>query len=94
MELIIVNAIRNRQRVKIWYGDKQYNCVELYTFGYNTKGAALLRVFDIEDNKFKLLRMDKLKRIEVRPNDVFPYLRPDYRPNKDSQISRIIICVK
>ena len=95
LKYIIIEAIKQRQRLKVKYNDKQYLSVEFYSYGVNEKGVELCRVYDVlGDNCFKLFRFDRIQIVEVRKNDRFNILRPGYTPNQDKQIKNILECVK
>ena len=92
----IIQAIKSKNRVKIIYGDdrRTFLKLEIYAFGFNgsTESAQkYIRVFDCIDMKFKLLKCEKIKSIELRKGDTFTYLQPEYNKKSDAQISTIIL---
>lgn len=103
----VVDAIKKKRRVIIYYdgdepGGKGLRIIEPVCFGYSKKGNPVLRAWDLEGSSHKgylgkkplpswrLFRIDKI--ITFKPTmEKFNEIRPNYNPNGDKSMSRVII---
>jgi predicted DNA-binding transcriptional regulator YafY len=77
--LKLIEAIKNRKRVKLAYFKKEY-IVEVYTHGIGSNGKEYLRVWDIEDGKWKLFLLENIEKFEVL-QEAYSYIRTGYNRN-------------
>lgn len=103
----IVDAIKKKRRVIVYYdgdepGGKGLRIIEPVCFGYSKKGNPVLRAWDLEGSShrgylgkkplpsWRLFRVDKI--IAFKPTmEKFNEIRPNYNPNGDKSMSRVII---
>lgn len=103
----VVDAIKKKRRVIIYYdgdepGGKGLRIIEPVCFGYSKKGNPVLRAWDLEGSShrgylgkkplpsWRLFRIDKI--ITFKPTmEKFNEIRPNYNPNGDKSMSRVII---
>lgn len=103
----IVDAIKKRRRVIIYYdgdepGGKGLRIIEPVCFGYSKKGNPVLRAWDLEGAShrgyqgkkplpsWRMFRVDKI--IALKPTmEKFDTPRPNYNPNGDKSMSRVIV---
>jgi predicted DNA-binding transcriptional regulator YafY len=103
----VVDAIKKKRRVIIYYdgdepGGKGLRIIEPVCFGYSKKGNPVLRAWDLEGSShrgylgkkplpsWRLFRLDKI--ITIKPTmEKFNEIRPNYNPNGDKSMSRVII---
>lgn len=103
----IVDAIKKKRRVIVYYdgdepGGKGLRIIEPVCFGYSKKGNPVLRAWDMEGAShrgykgkkplpsWRLFRVDKI--IALKPTmEKFNEPRPNYNPNGDKSMSRVII---
>ena len=106
----VVNAIKNRQRVIIYYdgdepGGRGLREIEPVCFGYSKADNPVLRAWDEEGAShtaykgeqplpgWRLFRVDKI--LSFKPTgEQFNSPRPDYNPNGDKSMSRVVINAK
>lgn len=106
----IVRAIRNRNKIIIYYdgdepGGRGLREIEPVCFGYSKAGNPVLRAWDIEGSShraylgkkplpsWRLFRVDKI--LSFQPTgEKFDIMRPNYNPNGDKTMSRVIINTK
>ena len=103
----IVNAIKKRQRVIVYYdgdepGGKGLRIVEPVCYGYSKAGNPVLRAWDLEGASHRAYlgqkqlpswRMFRVdKIINYKPTlESFNEMRPGYNPNGDKSMTRVII---
>ena len=103
----IFNAIRDRRVCVIYYegdepGGRGLRVIEPVAFGLSKKGNAVLRAWDREGESHKaylgkkplpswrFFRIDKME--FIRPTqETFDTPRPNYNPNGDKSMERLII---
>ena len=106
----VVNAIKNKQKVVIYYdgdepGGKGLRVIEPVCFGYSKAENPVLRAWDMEGAShtaykgekplpgWRLFRLDKTS--FMRPTaETFNETRPNYNPNGDKSMTRVIINAK
>ena len=106
----VVNAIKNRQRVIIYYdgdepGGRGLREIEPVCFGYSKADNPVLRAWDEEGAShtaykgeqplpgWRLFRVDKI--LSFKPTgEQFNNPRPDYNPNGDKSMTRVVINAK
>ena len=103
----VVDSIKNRKRVVIYYdgdepGGKGLRVIEPVCFGYSKAENPVVRAWDMEGSShtaylgekplpgWRLFRLDKMS--FMRPTaEVFNEPRPNYNPNGDKSMTRVII---
>lgn len=103
----IMKAIKQRQRVIIYYdgdepGGRGLRMIEPVCLGYSKADNQVLRAWDIEGSShtgykgeqplpsWRLFRVDKI--LSFKPTgEIFDVIRPDYNPNGDKSMKRVII---
>jgi hypothetical protein len=103
----IVDSIKQKRRVIIYYdgdepGGKGLRIVEPVCYGYSKAGNPVLRAWDVEGSShraylgekplpsWRLFRVDKI--INLRSTtERFNEMRPNYNPNGDKSMERVII---
>jgi predicted DNA-binding transcriptional regulator YafY len=106
----VVDSIKNRQRVIIYYdgdepGGRGLREIEPVCFGYSKADNPVLRAWDEEGAShtaykgeqplpgWRLFRVDKI--LSFKPTgEQFNNPRPDYNPNGDKSMSRVVINAK
>lgn len=106
----VVDAIKNRKRVVIYYdgdepGGKGLRVIEPVCFGYSKAENPVVRAWDMEGAShtafkgekplpgWRLFRLDKTS--FMRPTaETFNEVRPNYNPNGDKSMTRVIINAK
>lgn len=106
----ITDAIRRRRVCVIYYngdepGGKGLRVIEPVCFGYSKKGNPVLRAWDKEGAShraylgkkplpsWRFFRVDKME--FIRPTqETFNEPRPDYNPNGDKSMERVLINAK
>ncbi|NBU82602.1 MAG: WYL domain-containing protein [Flavobacteriaceae bacterium] len=106
----ITDAIRKRRVCVIYYngdepGGKGLRVIEPVCFGYSKKGNPVLRAWDKEGAShraylgkkplpsWRFFRVDKME--FIRPTqETFNEPRPDYNPNGDKSMERVLINAK
>lgn len=86
--LNLIEAIKNRKRVRLVYLNKDYK-VEVYTHGIGSNGKEYLRVWDIKDGKWKLFLLENIEVFEIL-NESYSFIRTGYNRN-DTFFKHIII---
>ncbi len=106
----IVDAIKKRKRVIIYYdgdepGGRGLREIEPVAFGYSKGGNSVVRAWDMEGAShrgylgtrplpgWRLFRLDKIMSF-VPTGETFDTPRPDYNPDGDKTMSRVIINAK
>ena len=106
----IINSIRNKNRVIIYYdgeepGGRGLREIEPVCFGYSKKGNPVLRAWDLEGAShrgfkgekplpsWRLFRLDRIMSLTPTGNN-FETPRPNYNPNGDKSMNRVIINAK
>ena len=105
----IVDAIKRRERVIIYYdgdepGGNGLRIIEPVCFGYSKADNPVVRAWDLEGAShsgyegeqplpgWRLFRVDKI--LSFRPTgEEFDEVRPNYNPNGDKSMRRVIINV-
>lgn len=103
----IVDSIKQKRRCIVYYdgdepGGKGLRIVEPVCYGYSKAGNPVLRAWDVEGSShraylgekplpsWRLFRVDKI--INFKPTaEKFNEMRPDYNPNGDKSMERVII---
>jgi predicted DNA-binding transcriptional regulator YafY len=103
----IINAIKKKQVCVIYYngdepGGKGLRVIEPVALGYSKKGNPVLRAWDREGAShssyigkkplpgWRFFRVDKMQ--FIRPtNETFNTPRPNYNPNGDKSMERVLI---
>lgn len=106
----VIDAIRDKKKIIIYYdgdepGGRGLREIEPVCFGYSKAGNPVLRAWDIEGSShrdylgtkplpsWRLFRLDKI--LSLRPSgEYFDTPRPNYNPNGDKSMSRVIINAK
>lgn len=106
----VIDAIRDKKKIIIYYdgdepGGRGLREIEPVCFGYSKAGNPVLRAWDIEGSShrdylgtkplpsWRLFRLDKI--LSLRPSgEYFDTSRPNYNPNGDKSMSRVIINAK
>ena len=106
----VQDSIRNKKVIVIYYdgddnGGKGYRTIEPVCVGYSKKGNLVLRAWETEGSSWsaknknnilpgwRLFRLDKI--FTYKPTmDNFTEVRPNYNPNGDRSMSRVIINAK
>ena len=106
----VQNSIRNKKVMIIYYdgddnGGKGYRTIEPVCLGYSKKGNLVLRAWETEGSSWssknknnflpgwRFFRLDKI--FTYKPTmDNFTEVRPNYNPNGDRSMSRVIINAK
>jgi predicted DNA-binding transcriptional regulator YafY len=106
----VINSIRNKNRVIIYYdgeepGGRGLREIEPVCFGYSKKGNPVLRAWDLEGAShrgfkgekplpsWRLFRLDRIMSLTPTGNN-FETPRPNYNPNGDKSMNRVIINAK
>lgn len=106
----VINSIRNKNRVIIYYdgeepGGRGLREIEPVCFGYSKKGNPVLRAWDLEGAShrgfkgekplpsWRLFRLDRIMSLTPTGNN-FETPRPNYNPNGDKSMDRVIINAK
>jgi len=106
----VVDAIRNKNVIIIYYdgdepGGRGLREIEPVCFGYSQAGNPVLRAWDIEGAShrdylgkkplpsWRLFRLDKILSLS-RTGKNFNTPRPNYNPNGDKTMKRVIINTK
>ena len=105
----IVDAIKKRRKIVIYYdgdepGGRGLREIEPVCFGYSKADNPVLRAWDLEGAShtdyegeqpspgWRLFRVDKI--LSFRPTgEEFAEVRPNYNPNGDKSMRRVIINV-
>jgi predicted DNA-binding transcriptional regulator YafY len=103
----IIHAIKKRHKIVIYYdgdepGGKGLRVIEPVCFGYSKSGNPVLRAWDKEGAShtaykgekplpgWRMFRIDKTQ--FIRPTtEIFDTPRPNYNPNGDKSMSRVLI---
>jgi predicted DNA-binding transcriptional regulator YafY len=106
----VVDSIKNKKRVVIYYdgdepGGKGLRVIEPVCFGYSKAENPVVRAWDMEGSShtaylgekplpgWRLFRLDKMS--FMRPTaEVFNEPRPNYNPNGDKSMTRVIVNAK
>jgi predicted DNA-binding transcriptional regulator YafY len=106
----IIDAIKRKKRIIIYYdgdepGGKGLREIEPVCFGYSKAGNPVIRAWDLEGSShrdyigkkplpsWRLFRSDKI--LSFKPTgEFFNTIRPNYNPNGDRSMSKIIINAK
>lgn len=106
----IIKSIRNKNKIIIYYdgdepGGKGLREIEPVCFGYSKAGNPVLRAWDSEGAShrgllgtrpmpgWRLFRVDKI--LSFQPSgDKFETPKPNYNPDGDKTMSRVIINAK
>jgi len=106
----VINSIRNKNRVIIYYdgdepGGRGLREIEPVCFGYSKKGNPVLRAWDLEGAShrgfigerplpsWRLFRLDRI--MSLTPTGInFNTPRPQYNPDGDKSMTRVIINAK
>ncbi len=103
----VVDAIKGRKKVVIYYdgdepGGKGLRVIEPVCYGYSKSDNPVLRAWDDEGAShtaylgekplpgWRLFRLDKITYLQPTA-EVFNEVRPNYNPNGDKSMSRVII---
>lgn len=106
----IVDSIRNRKRVVIYYdgdepGGRGLRVIEPVCYGYSKANNPVLRAWDYEGAShtaylgekplpgWRLFRVDRITYYQPSA-EVFNEPRPNYNPNGDKSMSRVMINAK
>jgi len=106
----IVDSIRNRKRVVIYYdgdepGGRGLRVIEPVCYGYSKADNPVLRAWDYEGAShtaylgekplpgWRLFRVDRITYYQPSA-EVFNEPRPNYNPNGDKSMSRVMINAK
>jgi predicted DNA-binding transcriptional regulator YafY len=106
----ITDAIRRRRVCVIYYngdepGGRGLRVIEPVCFGYSKKGNPVLRAWDREGAShraylgkkplpsWRLFRVDRINSFNTT-NDFFSTPRPNYNPNGDKSMTKVLINVK
>jgi predicted DNA-binding transcriptional regulator YafY len=106
----VINSIRNKNRVIIYYdgdepGGRGLREIEPVCFGYSKKGNPVLRAWDLEGAShrsylgekplpsWRLFRLDRIMSLTPTGTN-FNTPRPQYNPNGDRSMNRVIINAK
>jgi len=106
----VINSIRNKNRVIIYYdgdepGGRGLREIEPVCFGYSKKGNPVLRAWDLEGAShrsylgekplpsWRLFRLDRIMSLTPTGTN-FNTPRPQYNPNGDKSMNRVIINAK
>jgi predicted DNA-binding transcriptional regulator YafY len=106
----IVDSIRNRKRVVIYYdgdepGGRGLRVIEPVCYGYSKANNPVLRAWDYEGAShtaylgekplpgWRLFRVDRITYYQPSA-EVFNEPRPNYNPNGDKSMSKVIINAK
>lgn len=106
----VVGAIKGRKKVVIYYdgdepGGKGLRVIEPVCYGYSKADNPVLRAWDDEGAShtaylgekplpgWRLFRLDKITYLQPTA-EVFNEVRPNYNPNGDRSMSRVIINAK
>ena len=106
----VVDAIKGRKKVVIYYdgdepGGKGLRVIEPVCYGYSKSDNPVLRAWDYEGAShtaylgkkplpgWRLFRIDKITYLQPTA-EVFNEVRPNYNPNGDRSMSRVIINAK
>jgi predicted DNA-binding transcriptional regulator YafY len=106
----VINSIRNKNRVIIYYdgdepGGRGLREIEPVCFGYSKRGNPVLRAWDLEGAShrsflgekplpgWRFFRLDRIMSLTPTGRN-FDTPRPNYNPNGDKSMSRIIINAK
>jgi predicted DNA-binding transcriptional regulator YafY len=103
----VQDSIRDKKVVVIYYdgddnGGKGYRTIEPVCLGYSKKGNLVLRAWEVEGKShsrdfkgnpipgWRLFRLDKIFTYKPTMNN-FVDMRPNYNPNGDKSMSRVIL---
>lgn len=75
MNIIIFGAVRNRRRLRFWYGD-EFLTVEPHCYGRNADGSESLVGFQLGTNAWRWFHVPWMTRISPMTETFEP--RPDY----------------
>jgi hypothetical protein len=106
----VIDAIRNKNKVIIYYdgdepGGRGLREIEPVCFGYSKAGNLVLRAWDLEGAShrgflgkkplpgWRLFRTDKILSFS-KTGEKFFTAKPNYNPNGDKSMDRVIINVK
>lgn len=106
----VVDSIRNRKKVVIYYngdepGGRGLRVIEPVCYGYSKSKNAVLRAWDLEGAShtsflgkkplpgWRLFRLDKITYFQPSV-EIYNTPRPNYNPNGDKSMSRVIINAK
>jgi predicted DNA-binding transcriptional regulator YafY len=106
----IIDAIQNRRKVVIYYdgdepGGRGLRDIEPVCLGISKKGNYVLRAWDNEGAShrgflgkkplpsWRLFRVDRISSFNTT-NDFFSTPRPNYNPNGDKSMTKVLINVK
>jgi predicted DNA-binding transcriptional regulator YafY len=106
----VINSIRNKNRVIIYYdgdepGGRGLREIEPVCFGYSKRGNPVLRAWDLEGAShrsflgekplpgWRFFRLDRIMSLTPTGRN-FDTPRPNYNPNGDKSMSRVIINAK
>jgi predicted DNA-binding transcriptional regulator YafY len=106
----VIDAIKKKNKIIIYYngdepGGRGLREIEPVCFGYSKAGNPVLRAWDIEGSShrdyigkrplpsWRLFRLDKI--LSLKPSgEKFETPRPNYNPNGDKSMDRVIINAK
>ena len=106
----VIDAIKKKNKIIIYYdgdepGGRGLREIEPVCFGYSKAGNPVLRAWDIEGSShrdyigkrplpsWRLFRLDKI--LSLKPSgEKFGTPRPNYNPNGDKSMDRVIINAK
>ena len=103
----VQDSIRDKKVIVIYYdgddnGGKGYRTIEPVCLGYSKKGNLVLRAWEVEGKShsrdfkgnpipgWRLFRLDKIFTYKPTMNN-FVDMRPNYNPNGDKSMSRVIL---
>lgn len=89
MEIQIIEAINNRNRVSFGYKGKLYKA-EIYVVGTNKLNKLAIRAWDVSDKMFKIFLLENISEFELIKGDNFSILRTGYTPYGDKHFKEII----
>jgi predicted DNA-binding transcriptional regulator YafY len=106
----VVDSIKNKKRVVIYYdgdepGGKGLRVIEPVCFGYSKAENPVVRAWDMEGSShtaylgekplpgWRLFRLDKMS-FMIPTAEVFNEPRPNYNPNGDKSMTRVIVNAK
>ena len=106
----VVDAIRNRKKIVIYYdgdepGGKGLRTIEPVCFGYSKRDNPVLRAWDSEGAShtaylgekplpgWRLFRLDKITYLQPTA-ETFNEVRPNYNPNGDRSMVRVVVNAK
>lgn len=103
----VQDSIRDKKVIVIYYdgddnGGKGYRTIEPVCLGYSKKGNLVLRAWEVEGKShsrdfkgnpipgWRLFRLDKIFTYKPTMHN-FVDMRPNYNPNGDKSMSRVIL---